>query len=77
MKRKGKATDFEQTYESIDWDTYLANTLSVVDEHIHTIPVYERNTNVTIHLQSTHPSPATLNSMTWEGDYNPKFYQRV
>ena len=77
MKRKGKATDFEQTYESIDWDSYLANTLSIVDEYIHTIPVYERNTNVTIHLKSTHPSPATLNSMTWEGDYNPKFYQRV
>ena len=77
MKRKGKSVDFEQTYESIDWDSYLANTLSISEEFIHTIPVYERNTNVTIHLQSTHPSPATLNSMTWEGDYNPKFYQRV
>ena len=77
MKRKGKATDFEQTYESIDWDSYLANTINIVDEYIHTIPVYERNTNVTVHLKSTHPSPATLNSMTWEGDYNPKFYQRV
>ena len=77
MKRKGKATDFEQTYESIDWDSYLSNTLSIADEYIHTIPVYERNTNVTVHLKSTHPSPATLNSMTWEGDFNPKFYQRV
>ena len=76
LKRKGR-TDYNKTYESIDWDSYLANTLSVSEEFIHTIPVYERNTNLSVHLNSTHPSPATLNSMTWEGDYNPKFYQRV
>ncbi len=76
LKRKGRA-DYNKTYESIDWDSYLANTLSVSEEFIHTIPVYERNTNLSVHLNSTHPSPATLNSMTWEGDYNPKFYQRV
>lgn len=76
LKRKGRA-DYNKTYESIDWDSYLANTLSVSEEFVHTIPVYERNTNLSIHLNSTHPSPATLNSMTWEGDYNPKFYQRV
>ena len=76
LKRKGR-TDYNKTYESIDWDSYLANTLSISEEFIHTIPVYERNTNLSIHLNSTHPSPATLNSMTWEGDYNPKFYQRV
>ena len=64
-------------HESIDWDSYLANTLSVSEEFVHTIPVYDRNTNLSVHLNSTHPSPATLNSMTWEGDYNSKFYQRV
>ena len=76
LKRKGRA-DYNKTYESIDWDSYIANTLSISEEFIHTIPVYERNTNLSIHLNSTHPSPATVNSMTWEGDYNPKFYKRV
>ena len=76
LKRKGRP-DYNKTYESIEWDSYLANTLGVADEYIHTIPVYERNTNLSIHLNSSHPSPATLNSMTWEGDYNSKFYQRV
>ena len=76
LKRKGRP-DYNKTYESIDWDSYISNTLSVSEEFIHTIPVYDRNTNLSIHLNSTHPSPATLNSMTWEGDYNPKFYQRV
>ena len=76
LKRKGRP-DYNKSYESIDWDSYIFNTLSVSEEFIHTIPVYDRNTNLSIHLNSTHPSPATLNSMTWEGDYNPKFYQRV
>ncbi len=76
LKRRGR-TDYNNTYESIEWDSYLSNTLSVAEEYIHTIPVYERNTNLSVHLNSTHPSPAILNSMTWEGDYNPKFYQRV
>jgi len=76
LKRKGRA-DYNKTYESIDWDSYIANTLSISEDFIHTIPVYERNTNLSIHLNSTHPAPATLNSMTWEGDYNPKFYKRV
>jgi hypothetical protein len=76
LKRKGRP-EYNNTYESIEWDSYLSNTLSVAEEYIHTIPVYERNTNLSVHLNSTHPSPAILNSMTWEGDFNPKFYQRV
>ena len=76
LKRRGRP-DYNKTYESIDWDSYISNTLSISEEHIHTIPVYDRNTNLSVHLNSTHPSPATLNSMTWEGDFNSKFYQRV
>jgi len=76
LKRKGRP-DYNKTYESIDWDSYVSNTLSIAEEHIHTIPVYDRNTNLSVHLNSTHPAPASLNSMTWEGDYNAKFYKRV
>ena len=76
LKRRGRP-DYNKTYESIDWDSYISNTLSISEEHIHTIPVYDRNTNLSVHLNSTHPSPATLNSMTWEGDFNSKFYQHV
>jgi len=76
LKRKGRP-DYNKTYESIDWDSYVSNTLSIAEEHIHTIPVYDRNINLSVHLNSTHPAPASLNSMTWEGDYNAKFYRRV
>ena len=37
----------------------------------------KENTNVTIDIKSSNPSPATLNSLSWEGDYSSKFYKRV
>jgi len=76
LKRKGRP-DYSKTYESLEWDTFSLNTVGIADDYIHTIPVYEKNTNLNVHLKSSHPSPATLYSMTWEGDYNPKFYRRV
>ena len=76
LKRKGRP-DYNKSYESTEWDVYSTNTSTIVTDHIHTIPVYDKNINLSLHLNSTHPTPATLHSMTWEGDYNPKFYQRV
>ena len=76
LKRKGKS-DYTKTYESTEWDSVTANTSGNVDGYIHTIPVYERNTNLNVHLKSNHPSPASLHSMNWEGDYSPKYYRRV
>ena len=35
------------------------------------------DTNIDLTLKSTHPSPATLHALTWEGIYNNNFYQRV
>ena len=76
LKRKGRA-DFTDSYESIEWDSYLSNKTSIAEEYVHTIPAYERNTNLTVQLKSSHPSPATLHSMNWEGDYNNRFYRRA
>ena len=76
LKRLGK-DDFSETYEPPSANAYNANQVGVIDESIRTIPIYDRNTNATLTLKSTHPSPATLQSMTWEGEYTTKFYQRV
>jgi len=76
LVRRGR-DPYTQTFESLEWDSYLASTIGVTDDYIHTVPVYERNTNLSVHLKSTHPSPATLHSVTWEGDYSPKLYKRV
>ena len=39
--------------------------------------IYQRNFNIDHLLFSQHPGPCTLHSLTWEGDYTPKFYKRV
>ncbi len=76
LSRTGKP-DYTDTHESSILDGYLANRAPYVEESIRTIPVYERNTNVDVTLISDHPSPATLQSMSWEGDYNNRYYKRI
>jgi len=78
LKREGRA-DYEVTseFESTVLDDYAANSAPIADEFVHVIPTYERNTNLTVQLSSSHPSPATLHSMNWEGDYNSRYYQRA
>ena len=76
LKRKGRA-DYTYTVESKEWDDTTASTASIASDYQHTIPVYDRNTNLSVHIKSNHPSPATLFSMNWEGDYSPRYYKRV
>ena len=76
LKRKGR-TDYTYTVESKEWDNILASTPAIASSYLHTIPVYDRNTNLTVQIKSNHPSPATIHSMNWEGDYSPKYYSRV
>ena len=76
LERKGKA-DYSEVYESSLSDEYEASDAPYLSEKIKTIPVYEKNKNVDIVIKSSHPSPTTLHSMSWEGDYSPMFYQRV
>ena len=76
LERTGK-TDYTEVYESTELDEYKVSDAPYLEEFIKTIPVYERNKNVDITLKSTHPAPATLRAMSWEGDFSPKFYRRV
>ena len=76
LKRVGK-NDYTEVYESTELDEYDASDAPYLEEFIKTVPVYEKNTNVEITLKSTHPAPATLRALSWEGDYSPRFYQRV
>ena len=76
LERVGK-TDYTEVYESTQLDEYDVSDAPYLEEFIKTVPVYERNTNVDITLKSSHPAPATLRSLSWEGDYSPKYYRRV
>ena len=76
LTRVGK-DDYTETWESAYSDEYLVSDIPFLIEETRTIPIYERNTNVNITLKSTHPAPCTLHSMSWEGDYSPRYYKRV
>jgi hypothetical protein len=77
LKRLGRV-DYNETFEIAAADTYIANTAGVVnDEVLRTVPIYDRNTNTILKIRSTHPAPATIHNLTWEGVLNNNFYQSV
>ena len=77
LTRVGR-TDYTELFEITPANQYAANTASVVsDNKLYSVPIYDRNTNVTLKVKSTHPTPANILYMTWEGVYNNNFYTRV
>ena len=76
LERVGK-TDYTEIYESTQLDEYKVSDAPYLEEFIKTVPVYEKNTNVDVILRSSHPAPATLRAISWEGDFSPKYYKRV
>lgn len=76
LSRLGKA-DYVDIYDHLLADSYQANRAPYVDGSFRTIPVYERNTNVNVTITSEHPSPANIESMSWEGEYSTRFYKRI
>ena len=42
-----------------------------------TIPIYLNSNDMQFWIESDDPFPCTLISLTWEGDYSPKYYKNV
>ena len=76
VKKLGKPT-YEETFEVTQSDNYPNSTTIVNDNNLRIVPIYERNINADINIESTHPSPATFHNFTWEGIYTNNFYERV
>ena len=76
IDRIGKPS-YSETWEPTISDQYSANRVQINEQSTQTVPTYEKNKNLTLKLKSTHPTPATLYSMTWEGDYSNQNYKRV
>jgi len=77
LTRNGRS-DYTEIFEVTGADQYSANTGGIVDDNIlRTVPIYDRNTNAALTIKSTHPAPATIHNMTWEGVYTGNNYQRV
>lgn len=55
---------------------YLANSSPTITRTILTVPIHQKNTNFNLKINSTSPFPVSLNSLTWEGNYAPRYYRR-
>ena len=76
LKRYGK-DDYTMLYEATEMDGYDADRPAIYADKMYIVPVYDRNKNCNLTLRSAHPTPATLHSMTFEGDYTDNYYKRV
>ena len=77
LARKGR-TDYTELFEVTPANQYTANSTGIFDDDIlRTVPIYDRNINASLTIKSTHPSPATIHNLTWEGVLNNNFYTRV
>lgn len=68
--------DRTQRYTITPAGTYEANSVNIAESGVHTVPIHQRNKNVTITIQGTTPFPATIESLNWEGRYTTNFYRR-
>ena len=75
-KRLGKSS-FTNTFDAAFLDSYDAGEAPFIPERTVSVPVYERNHNCNVILKSSHPGPASVRSLTWEGDYTQMFHRRV
>ena len=77
LSRTGRV-DYTEVFELTAADRYKANAAGIIDDDIlRTVSIYDRNINAALTLKSTHPAPATVHNMTWEGVYTTNNYQRV
>ena len=77
LNRVGR-NSYTELFEVTDANTYSANTAAIRNNNkLYSVPVYDRNTNVTLTIKSTHPAPANILYLIWEGAYNKNFYTRV
>ena len=77
LTRLGRA-DYTELFEVTPANQILANTTGIFDDNnLRTVPIYDRNINASLTIKSTHPAPANLHTLTWEGVLNNNFYQRV
>jgi hypothetical protein len=78
FKVKADGSDEWKNVEYVtDANTYVADSSPITSEHLFTIPIHQRNTNFELKVTSNFPYPVSLVSMTWEGNYSPRFYKRA
>ena len=82
----GAVNFYINRYGSIEWiyiasvqnaGSYLSNSTPTINQTTLTVPIHQKNTNFNLKINSNSPFPVSLNSMTWEGQYSPRYYRRA
>ena len=76
LKAEGYS-DFTSTYEVTLADSYDADVIPLVRTRVFEVPINKLNRYYTLKAISDSPFPLAMNSMTWEGNYSPRFYRRL
>ena len=69
--------DRSQTVSVIQPAAYQLNDVAMAADAVHTVPIHQRNENVSLSIVGDTPLPVTLLGMNWEGKYTNKFYSRI
>ena len=56
---------------------YLGDDVPLDTQSLFTIPIHQRSDNYTLRVFSDSPFPVALTSMSWEGNYSPRYYRRA
>src|SRR6056300_1651858 len=68
--------EWSQTIEATTPYSYNLNNVNMSADATHTVPIYQRNENLTFKIIGDSPMPVSLLSLNWEGRYNSGFYRR-
>jgi len=68
--------EWSNTIEATAPNSYNLNNVNMSADAIHTVPIYQRNENLTFKIIGDTPFPVSLLSLNWEGKYNTGFYRR-
>jgi len=69
--------EWSQTIEAVQPNVYDLNNVNLSADATHTVPIYQRNENLSLKIIGDSPLPVTLLSLNWEGRYNTGFYRRA
>ena len=76
VKARGRE-DWSEAATSKQANYYYANDIAFTEQSTYTLPLHQKPDNFSVKVTSSSPFPVTLNSLTWEGNYSPRFYKRV
>ena len=74
--RERNETKFTTVGEVVQSNYYKLDSVPIDDERIFDLPVHRRNDSFDVKISSDSPYPVSLLSMSWEGQYSPRYYKR-